>query len=80
MNAISQRSGSGAPADSQVTEVLIEREQFALPAANLSILALSLLAHWFIAGSWTLWVAVHFICLGLGAVVSVYLWATPKPR
>ena len=58
-------------------EVLTEREQFVLPAANLGILALSLLVHWFIAGSWTFWVAVHFICLGLGAVASVYLWATP---
>lgn len=58
--------------------VLTEREQFVLPAANLGILSLSLLVHWFVAGSWTFWVAVHFICLGLAAVASVHLWATPN--
>lgn len=62
--------------DARSTKVLTDRQEFALPVTNLSILTLSLLVHWAVAGSWTFWVAVHFICLGLAAVSSVYLWST----
>lgn len=72
------RADPGSPSglSSSVGTVRERRETFAVPATSLTVLVLSLVMHWLVTGTLTLWVVMHFIALGLAVLVSVYLWAT----